>query len=140
MLYLEYLQCMFIKLNEDTIKPVKTEINKLKGKKSLVYLENRLEFINNKKLEEMLQTKILEKVRSVKISNTVLSVFELRGHKGKGSSQNVRALLCGIEQVNDSKVKEIELHVLKVWEKGTNKIPENYIKLAIKRFKEFVME
>ena len=116
------------------MKSVKREIEALDGI-SASLLSNRLKYLAGKRLEEMLMTKILDKIRSKRSGTEGISLFELRVSKGKGKNRNVRAILCGREVAGSG---EIVLHIVTVWEKDTKKIPERIIERAFKRCKGLI--
>ncbi len=136
--YTIYAICiMKIRVSEYTVKAVEKEIKGIKNRDLIVLLHNRLDYINGEQLETMLQTNLFDKIRSEKSDLGLIYVYELRVSRGKGSDRNLRALLCGVEGGGKGS-SEIELYVMKVWGKDTQKVPNKYIDLAIKRFKELM--
>ena len=131
---------MLIRIEETVINAVIKEIQKLKNDEALVKLGERLRRIDGEKLEVILQTKILDEIYSRRISNNLVAVYELRVSKGKGREKNIRALLCGFKEVNNVRQNIITLHLVKVWKKDTQKVPREYIDLAIKRFRNISEE
>ena len=125
---------MLVRIEEEIPSSVEKELRNL-DEKIVMELSAKIEAINSsqKKLEELLMTKYLDKIRKVSYKDMKIVVFELRVTKKKKG--NLRVLLCGIEEKSGLKVDVMRHYVIKVWKKKTQKIPSKYVETAIERFK-----
>ena len=125
---------MLVRIEEEIPISVEKELRDL-DEEIVLELLAKIEAINSseRKLEELLMTRYLDKIRRVSHKDMEIAVFELRVTKKKKG--NVRVLLCGIEKKSGLRVDVMCLYVTKVWKKKTQKIPSKYVETAIKRFK-----
>ncbi len=95
-----------------------------------------MEELDNHPLEILLQTKLLDEIKIARYMNITLAIYELRVTKKKMG--NVRVFLCGIKEVDGEPQEVITLHIVMIWKKKLQEIPEKSKKLAIKRCKSIL--
>ena len=88
---------MLVRIEEEIPISVEKELRDL-DEEIVLELLAKIEAINSseRKLEELLMTRYLDRIRRVSYKDMEIAVFELRVTKRKKG--NVRVLLCGIEK------------------------------------------